>query len=157
MNKILPLLLLLGITCGVAKAQHYQRTISEITSCGTLSCIDGIRSKHKNMKEAKPLVRSLSQGAERVLLDFSIPLDGQKEKQKSFRLSMLVQQDSIRFGQLEQWENGQLEATYLFINDHEFLGQHVAAYNKANKANNSYKDLMRSIISREPIFWMWIE
>lgn len=140
------------------KAQHYQRTISEITSCGTLSCIDGIRTKHKYIKEVKPLVRSLSQGAERILLDFSIPTDDKsKGKPKSFQLSMLVHEDSIRYGQLEQWDKGQLEATYLFINDHEFLENHVTTYNITHKANNSYKDLLRSIISREPIFWMWVE
>ena len=159
MKKVLPILLLLSCFGTKAAAQHYQKIVNELTACSTLSCIDSVKQQYKPLKSVKPELKHLGLDASRWLLDFEITQGNKKEKtiRKSFRLSMFVLNNNIEYGQLEQLnEEGQLETTYLFENNTATLEKHVESYNSLHQTNHSYLDLIGSITTRKPIFWIWI-
>lgn len=166
MKKIIPLFILLSCFGFKATGQHYQRIVNEITACNTLACVDSVKQQYKPLKNFTPQVKELGLEAQRVLLDFDLAHGGNKKEEagkkekairKSFRLSMFVQGNKIEYGQLEQLnEVGQLETTYLFKNNSERLEKHVEDYNKLHQTRHSYIDLIKSVTTREPIFWLWI-
>ncbi|AHM59513.1 hypothetical protein D770_06250 [Flammeovirgaceae bacterium 311] len=147
------------------QGQHFQLTINAITSCTTLACIEEIQQKNKALKSVTPHRREIGSGAYRLLLDFSLPQrvgKGEEEKeatagQKNFRLLLLIQENNLLFAQLEQFtEEDQLETTYLFINKVEELKGFVDQYNKRNKTNYTYQNLIKTITSPNPFLWVWL-
>lgn len=158
MSKKLLCLLLLSFTVGLAWGQNYQTTVSAITNCKSLQCIEDIKQKNKQFLSDVPVTKSFGLGAYRYLLDFELVYEINKEKQqKSYRLFLFVNNDNINYGLLEQLDkHKQVEAIYLFRNDISNLEKHVMAYNKLHKTSYTYNDLIRSVVSRQPFFWKWI-
>jgi hypothetical protein len=156
---------MLSMTGLVAMGQHYQLTVSAITNCNTLSCINEIQQKNKDLKALTPHKREISDGTYRMLLDFSLPHTEKKEgaekaeiNPKYFRLSMLIKEDSILYGQLEQLTTDQqLETTYLFRNKAEEIESFVNQFNNQHKTLYTYQDLVKTITSRTPFLWMWLK
>lgn len=159
MKRTILLLFFLGISGMLAYGQHYQRVVNDITSCNTWDCIDSVRQKYKPLRDFEPLKKEMGLDTYRVFYDFELGHGGKEKeaKQKSFKLSMLVHQNSIAYALLEQLnETGQTEATYLFKNDTAFLKKHVAAYNERYRTSYTYPELIRSVTSRQPIFWIGV-
>ena len=158
MRKAFLLLVLLQPLCLLAWGQHYQRVVNDVTACSTFSCVEALLKKTKALDANKPVKKGLGLDTQRILVDFELPYKKKSEnKLKSYRLSLLIHQDKIYFGQLDQLEGTKLETSYLFKNDVNFLESHVSAYNSQNKTANTYSDLVESITSREPRFWLWRE
>ncbi|WP_224996472.1 hypothetical protein [Cesiribacter sp. SM1] len=163
--KAFLLTVVLSVSGVAAAAQHYQLTVSAITNCSTLACITEIQQKNKDLKTLSPYKREIGAGIDRLLLDFSLPHGGKQEEgdkalnsPKHFRLSLLVEKDSILYGQLEQLsDDQQLETTYLFRNQADKIEHFVDRFNRQHKTLYTYQDLVKTVTSRTPFLWMWLK
>lgn len=156
MKKAFFTFLVLQTVCSFVQAQHYQKLVNDVTACGTYACIEGVIKKNKSLEKYKPVKKGFGMEAQRILLDFEYPYKFKDQNLvKNFRLSLFISGDSLYYGMLEQYEGMQLEASYQFINQISELENHVTTYNQQHKTKHSYKDLINSITSREPEFWIW--
>jgi hypothetical protein len=156
MKRVVLLSFLFLSLCSHARGQIYQRLVNELTACTTYECLKEYIKKTKEFKAVSPVTKEFGLEAQRILYDFEVPYKIKNiNKSKNYRLSLFVHKNSLYFAQLDQLDGKQLETSYLFKNEVPFLEEHVSAYNKLNGTAHTYKDLINSITSRDPTFWIW--